>query len=73
MNLLSESDVESDKLEGLLVQLQAKDEQLKFIDIKIENVLDMVDIDSLGVELDTYSVILSAISLNRFPCDIKLE
>ncbi|GFU10825.1 DUF1758 domain-containing protein [Nephila pilipes] len=70
-NLLSEPDVESDKLEGLLIQLQAKDEQLKFIDIKIENVLDVVDIDLGTQKIDEYNEIYVFNSV-KFKNKIKL-
>ncbi|GFT38685.1 integrase catalytic domain-containing protein [Nephila pilipes] len=44
-NRLSEPDVEIDEQEGLLVQLQTKDKQLKSIYCKIESVLDIADIE----------------------------
>ncbi|GFS31382.1 DUF1758 domain-containing protein [Nephila pilipes] len=57
-NRLSEPDVEIDEIEGLLVQLQTKDKQLKSIDSKIENVLDITDIESEIEKIDEYKEII---------------
>ncbi|GFT09432.1 DUF1758 domain-containing protein [Nephila pilipes] len=57
-NCLLEPYVEIYELEGLLVQLQTKDEQLKSIDNKIENVLDIADIESEIEKIDEYNEII---------------
>ncbi|GFT45313.1 DUF1758 domain-containing protein [Nephila pilipes] len=57
-NHLSKPDVEIDEVEGLLVQLQTKDEQLKSLDDKIENVLDIADIESEIEKIDEYNEII---------------
>ncbi|GFT96745.1 DUF1758 domain-containing protein [Nephila pilipes] len=62
-NRLSEPDVEIDELKGLLVQLQTKDEQLISLGNKIENVLDIADIESEIEKIDEYNEIIAFLTL----------
>ncbi|GFS73104.1 DUF1758 domain-containing protein [Nephila pilipes] len=56
--LAGEPHVELDELEGLWVQLQTKDEQLKSMYNKIENVLDIEDIEPEIEKIDEYNEII---------------
>lgn len=57
-NRLPESSVEIDELESLLMQLQCKDEQLKSVDSKIENLLDLAEIESEIERIDEYNEVI---------------
>ncbi|GBN74845.1 hypothetical protein AVEN_232281-1 [Araneus ventricosus] len=66
-NRLTNPDVEIDELEGLLIQLQTKDEQLKSIDSKIENVLDLTEIESEIEKIDEYNedIVFTSVKLKN--------
>jgi hypothetical protein len=66
-NRLSESSVEIDELESLLMQLQTKDEQLKSIDNKIEDLLDITEIQSEIERIDEYNevIVLNSVKLKN--------
>ncbi|GBN88371.1 hypothetical protein AVEN_242099-1 [Araneus ventricosus] len=66
-NRLTNPDVKIDELEGLLIQLQTKDEQLKSIDSKIENVLDLTEIESEIEKIDEYNedIVFTSVKLKN--------
>ncbi|GBO44249.1 hypothetical protein AVEN_47383-1 [Araneus ventricosus] len=66
-NRLINPDVEIDELEGLLIQLQTKDEQLKSIDSKIENVLALTEIESEIEKIDEYNedIVFTSVKLKN--------
>ncbi|GBM19181.1 hypothetical protein AVEN_153812-1 [Araneus ventricosus] len=66
-NRLTNPDIKIDELEGLLIQLQTKDEQLKSIDSKIENVLDLTEIESEIEKIDEYNedIVFTSVKLKN--------